>query len=53
VTGVQRGHLDQVARGQGSIQQALLARGRGRELFRHADMANVWIDLSNVADHAL
>jgi hypothetical protein len=53
VTEYNAGIWDQVTRGRGSIEQALWLVDAVGELFRHADMANIWIDLSNVTEHAL
>jgi len=41
-----------VTRGQGSIEQALWLVDAAGELFRHADLASYWVELSNVTDHA-
>lgn len=44
---------DGVTRGANSVEQALWLADFAGELFRGADLANVWIDLSNEQPHAL
>jgi len=53
VTEYNAGIWDKVTRGQGSIQQALWLADACGELFDHADMATIWVELSAVTDHAL